>query len=266
MPKIIDPKATRAIEAGFNAGLTPTRTLAEMRALPQFALVAPSLSTVERGFKKLRAADDSAHWTADPDEGGEAASLILPVLAAVAEATDGRRDYLTHAEAQWVLLIRRAAPELDSWPCFVLSREYIVRHAAKEPTGDLDLLLAYRPWSDEGAWRARIERATATPVDLRINELWVALSLRIERFGGRQQPAPPGLSQKALSRLAQGNSPNSEWAQMVIDLADPDLSAEERSAMYARFLDAEGDRRQQQQLPWDEALAAKALGEEDSDG
>ena len=106
--------------------------------------VAPSLRTVQRLVAKLTPPKPSDPWSLADAEGDEA-GLILPVLASVIEETRGQSQYLTQAEADWIVRIRRAAPDLDPVIVYALAGSYPV-WAERGGTNPLDALLAFAPW------------------------------------------------------------------------------------------------------------------------
>jgi len=108
--------------------------------------VAPSLRTIQRLVAKLTPTDPSSPWSLADAEGDDA-ELILPVLASVIEKTEGERQHLTRAEADWIERIRRAAPDLPpTVELFWLARDYILRTEREESTADIDAFLAFAPW------------------------------------------------------------------------------------------------------------------------
>lgn len=84
-------------------------------------------------------------WSLSSDD-DQAAPLVLPVLAAVIEQTEGQRTTLTAEEASWILRIQGAAPDLRPWRCFLLARFYIATLAQDHATAGLDALVAFAPW------------------------------------------------------------------------------------------------------------------------
>ncbi|MBI4507213.1 MAG: hypothetical protein HY691_16910 [Chloroflexi bacterium] len=134
----------------------PTPILAELKARAGelgLQVEVPSLRTVKARLKEYRAVrDPSACWSfadADPDE----AERVLPVIAAVAESTRGWRQYVTRGEAQYIVKIRRAAPDIPLSLAFWLAYEYIARAAEGQSTAGLDLFLSSAPWSSDEAFR-----------------------------------------------------------------------------------------------------------------
>ena len=106
----------------------------------------PSLRTVQDVVNELRGLDTSGSWTIADARDGEEARLVLETLAAVIEATEGKRREITRGEAAWVIRIRRAAPDLHPWEAFRLARTYLRLEERGEPSGFLDAFLAFAPW------------------------------------------------------------------------------------------------------------------------
>ena len=114
----------------------------------------PSLRTVQAIVREYRPPDSSARWSVGDAEGDDEARLVLPVLAEIADRTKGHSSRVTHAEAEWVVRIRRAVPTLAPWQAFQLARFYLAKTARNESTETLDLYLALTVWPS-----ARIELA-----------------------------------------------------------------------------------------------------------
>jgi len=128
-------------------GQPPNEITRTLELDPRFADRAPSLRTVQRYVKKFTAKDTSEPWTwAEAD--GEEAALVLPVLGAVMERTEGRVTHFTKEQAKWVAKVRGAAPDLDAWYAWGVAMAY--RVAAEEggeaDRASLDALLAFAPW------------------------------------------------------------------------------------------------------------------------
>lgn len=120
------------------------------KLLEEFGANAPSVRTVQAIVRDYRANEEGTAgiepWSLSKAADGEEARLVLEVLDAVIEQTEGRRRTLTEGEAAWVLKLRRAAATLPQWDVYRLSRLYLQRVAAKEGTGDLDAYIAAEAW------------------------------------------------------------------------------------------------------------------------
>ena len=132
--------------------------------------------------------DPSDSWTlreADP----ESAELVMPVLRAVIEQTDGRRERVTVAQAAWIAKLRRAAPDLLPWSTYVLASFYTNHERLGQPTDHLDKLVAFAPWRG-AAERDRYVRATP---QVRLEFLAVVPDLLDDpKSPIRFQPSGPG--------------------------------------------------------------------------
>ena len=107
----------------------------------------PSERTIQSIMKEAAGSDRSAVWaTEDALEEPDTARHLLDVLAAVIDATRGRRRHLTNREADKLSRLRVLAPSLQGWASYVLCRYYLARADRGAPTDDLDWLLAYQPW------------------------------------------------------------------------------------------------------------------------
>jgi len=100
----------------------------------------PSLRTVQDIVREFRPPDPSSKWSVAEAEGDEA-RLVLPVMVQIALRSKQRRLHVTNGEADWIIRVRRAVPELDPWRVYQLARMYMVMQARKQPTDTLDLLL-----------------------------------------------------------------------------------------------------------------------------
>ena len=151
-------------------GRTPKEIERELRVDEGIAgLDVPTLRTIQRMVADITPDDPTGPWTL-ADAAGEDAEKILPGLREAIEL--GKT--LTKQEAEWVLKISLAAPEIDSAELYRLARVYRWRLHVGMPIDDLDAYLAYRPWmgrEEREAWRAALE---ARDVVLRGSMLWTA--------------------------------------------------------------------------------------------
>jgi len=92
---------------GWNNGAEVHREL--QRRFPTTAaevVPIPDLRTIQRVLCDLTPSDGGSLWSlaeAEPED----AALIVPVLAAMIEDTEGRRPSITRTEARWIAKIRR---------------------------------------------------------------------------------------------------------------------------------------------------------------
>jgi len=151
----LPPQLQQAIRQLALTGLTPTEILRHLEArkgdLEKWACAVPSLRSVERVVAAMAAEDPSVPWRlADADAlEPEDRRVVLGALAELVQRSEGRRTTLTNAEATWVARLYAVAPELPPWDLLRLAHEYLGR--GKEPTDDLDVLLAFRPWRGQEA-------------------------------------------------------------------------------------------------------------------
>ncbi len=110
----------------------------------------PSLRTIQEVMRQHSPPDPSGPWSV-ADALDDDAALVLPVLAAIAERTSGRRSSFTRREAELIAKIRRAAPDLDLIAAFAYAREYMLCKERGVSTDDLDIGLAFSPWKDASA-------------------------------------------------------------------------------------------------------------------
>lgn len=121
------------------------RSLGDMKAKGKIGRV-PHIKTVRR-IARSPVRDDSGPWTlAEAD--GEEAALVLPVLAAVMQRTEGRVTGFTTKQAEWVQKVRQAAPDLPPWHVWQAAMSYFHAVGKGREVGVLSLnaLLAFAPW------------------------------------------------------------------------------------------------------------------------
>ena len=112
----------------------------------------PSRRTIHNIVAEHTPKDETERWLLKDPEGDEA-TLVLPVLATIIEKTEGRRTYLTQDEAEWIVRIRRATPDLDLLKVYTLARAYMLGPEGGM-TDDSDAYLAFAPWrSQVNRWR-----------------------------------------------------------------------------------------------------------------
>lgn len=106
--------------------------------------------TVSNIVRRWRQPEPQSAWSLARPDAAESASAVLPVIAAVLVRSEGERRFVTVSEARWISRIVRASPGIPPWVSYVLARECLRREAAKE-FRPIDLYLALRPWTREGA-------------------------------------------------------------------------------------------------------------------
>jgi hypothetical protein len=104
----------------------------------------PSRRAIESWVAAFRT-EGGEPWALTPGT-DETAEYVLPVLQAVAEHSEGRVRRIGVETARWVVVVRRAAHDLDPWRAYIVARWYAAAIASAVSTVGLDLLLAYAPW------------------------------------------------------------------------------------------------------------------------
>ncbi len=106
----------------------------------------PSRRTIQGRVRELLPPDPSETWRLR--EADDDAELVLSVLHAVIERTEGRCSHFTLAEAEIISQIHRAAPDLSPWDVYEQARLYLAADAREdgEAIKGLEAHLAYAPW------------------------------------------------------------------------------------------------------------------------
>jgi hypothetical protein len=112
---------------------------------PRFTKRLPVARTIQNLVRAVTPRDPSDPWSL-VDSNAEDAELVLPVLAAVAENTEGRREVMTQLEAEWTVRLRRSVPDLPPLWVARLIWEYMLREERKQSTAELDQMLGFAPW------------------------------------------------------------------------------------------------------------------------
>jgi hypothetical protein len=161
-----DADVLEVIEDRLGRGRTPRQIYGELTANPRFAGRVPSIKTMWRKAKTFHPPTAEERWSlreADPEE----AAVVLPVFAAMA-----KRDrvwqckFITKEQAQILVRVNAAAPDLDPWVAFKVAEEYRVRQSRGESTVGLELGLTLAPWRDEasaGEFRRLLDVGFLTP-------------------------------------------------------------------------------------------------------
>jgi len=116
-----------------------------------FADRMPDLRTIQRYVER-------AGQRSGPDEpwqrtemAGNDALLVLDVLIVLMQHTRLPHG-ITRAQAQWLLWVRQAAPDLTPVDAWLLALLYLARERSSAPEyADLDAVLAFAPWRSEQA-------------------------------------------------------------------------------------------------------------------
>lgn len=107
----------------------------------------PSARTIRDLVAGMNFADQAGLWSLATAE-LDSIPYVLPVLAAVAEATKGNVSQLTNDEADLIARIRRGAGDLPLVDAYNVAKLYLIRQTRKAPTDDLDQFLSWAPWRD----------------------------------------------------------------------------------------------------------------------
>lgn len=99
---------------------------------------------------RIRRIDPSELWSLAGATGAEAA-LVLPVLRLAAETSDRPLRRFTRSEAEWIVRIRQAVPDVPL--AVVLQRAVAMARTIEQDRVDeaLQQYLAFRPWTTDGA-------------------------------------------------------------------------------------------------------------------
>ena len=144
----MDAALQRWIESEAHLGFSPAEIDRRMRAEPQFFKKddLPSLRTIRRVVNDVRIEDPSGTWGIK-DADAEDARLVLDTLAYVILETQGKKCTLTITEAEWVLRVRKVAPDASPHTVWRLAREYMrLESRGIADSAPLDQYLAFKPW------------------------------------------------------------------------------------------------------------------------
>ncbi len=114
--------------------------------------------TIQRIAKEVAVPDTSGIWSITDNE-GEDARLVLDILAANIVSKQGfmypdMKRKFTKAEAQWIIRLRKAAPDAPAKIIILLFQLYMRREAKGiTDTADLDGYLAFTPWRNKDCLR-----------------------------------------------------------------------------------------------------------------
>lgn len=147
----VDPDIVRELEKLHGQGFQAKQVYQELTANELLRGRVPSLRTVQRMVADRTPPDESGPWQLEAAVEADSA-LVISVLGATLEASQGRTRQITKAEALWITAIHEAAPSLPASDHLLrFARIYIGRRGFNKSTLDLDAFLAYRPW--ERAWQ-----------------------------------------------------------------------------------------------------------------
>lgn len=108
----------------------------------------PALRTVQEIMREYAIPDPSGPWSvADADE--EHIPLILEVLDTLVIVTRGQRRYVTRREAELVIKISKALPDMRENELLDWAHGYMWCEEKQMSSEALDLALAIKPWRDD---------------------------------------------------------------------------------------------------------------------
>ncbi len=157
----IDGDIQEKIEAKAMDGWTPSQILKYLDgelAEDDKGRLPPDIRTIQRIVKEVAIPDTSGTWSITDNE-GEDARLVLDILAANIVSKQGfmypdMKRKFTKAEAQWIIRLRKAAPDAPAKIIILLFQLYMRREAKGiTDTADLDGYLAFTPWRDKDCLR-----------------------------------------------------------------------------------------------------------------
>lgn len=138
-----------AIDDGLGRGRSARQVHGELNANQRFAGRVPSLKTISRRAKEFRPPSPEERWSlaeADPEE----VAVVLPVFAAMAKMDKvWKCRFVTKEQAQMLLRIKAAAPDLDPWVSYEVVEWLALRRGRGLETLGLELGLALAPWRSE---------------------------------------------------------------------------------------------------------------------
>ena len=105
---------------------------------------AASIRVIQNITKEIR--ENRVPWNR-LEAGGYDSGFILEVLADVHEKTNGKKAQFTQEEADWVMWVSKAAPDLPLYGVWMLAQLYMGETRSANPQFDqLDLFIGTRCW------------------------------------------------------------------------------------------------------------------------
>ena len=211
-----DADVLEAIEDRLGRGRTPRQIYGELSANPHFAGRVPSVKTIGRKAKTFRPPNPEERWSlaeADPEE----VAVVLPVFAAMAKRDRvWRCQFVTKEQAQVLVRITAAAPDLDPWVAYQVAEGFVSRRHRGLQTLGLELGLAFATWRGEASaaeFRRVLDAGFIGP-DLSQD----ARLLELESKTAMVDPIPDAIGRRAERA---GEALLDAWA----DLTDEELDA-----------------------------------------
>lgn len=114
--------------------------------------------TIRQYVKAARPPDPSGAWSFAGES--ENAAFVLGVLGAVVDRTEGRISQVTNRQAEWLVRIKWAVPDMPPWAAFWFARAYVFTENENQDTAHLDMALALTldAAADRELGKARIAR------------------------------------------------------------------------------------------------------------
>ena len=202
--RYIDPEVQYSIEKmAISTNWTPSQIMTWLKSQPQLAGRLRSLRTIQTIVKEVRGFDKTAPWSiaeADEDE----AAAILPVLAGVAEATCGNRTFLTKGEVEWINRILPCVTKLTPWDVYLVARVYMLRESRSEAAQDIDLYLAYHPWTSAEDYKRYTDAVAAEIIPPVGRDVGLRLHFPQAKKGGTHERPHPQTGQQVGGRGGRG--------------------------------------------------------------
>jgi hypothetical protein len=118
----------------------------------------PNVRTIQRIVQDMVVPDTTGEWSITDNEGADA-RLVLDIMAANIVSKQGfmypdMKRKFTKGEAQWIIRVRKAAPDAPAKIIWTLAQLYIRKERKGiTDTADLDGYLAFTPWRDKDCFR-----------------------------------------------------------------------------------------------------------------
>jgi len=175
--------------------------------------VVPAQKTIRDYVRRARLPKEEKVWTLAEARDGTEARLVLETIAAINSYGD-RLIRPSVKEAYWIALLGKASPSLPPFERWRLAITYTLRLEHQEDTADLDLYLAFHPWTGgkkfDGYRRGiEAERFPAAP-------FWLPMAV-------------PEMEER-LAKAGESKIPRYELPKNEPDYGSPALDEEEEGA------------------------------------
>jgi len=242
-----DADVLDAIEDRLGRGRTPRQIYGELSANPHFAGRVPSVKTIGRKAKTFRPPNPEERWSlaeADPEE----VAVVLPVFAAMAKRDRvWRCQFVTKEQAQVLVRITAAAPDLDPWVAYQVAEGFVSRRHRGLQTLGLELGLAFATWRGEASaaeFRRVLDAGFIGP-DLRTD----ARLLELESKAAMVDPIRDAIDRRADRAADAGlDAADDYWAGLT-DEEQEAATEEQQEALDLGLVIAEFPAEEPQDLP-----------------